>query len=486
MFRLNMKLENALLRNFGINPGDVFIVYGANSYEFLVAFLSGLIAGGTAMSIREVDTKYEMKKMILWTEAKFVFVGTSVRETALFLKNEFPTFQNIIVFDTQFDDCFPTVRNFINEYSETIVDEFIYEPKDCDEIAVILESSGISGAMKATKLGHYDLATCYCRENNTFISDTISCDVFSGHSHMSHHTGLSAHLMSIIYGAKIVSFRSTDVNQFLNAVENYKISRATITPSMLNLINKSDRNFDLSSLQHLFIGGSRVSKKLIDIFLKNHEIEELRNVYTMTELTIQVTRSDNKRCYEAIGKVCPGIEIKVINAKNGQLLGENKTGELCVRSPIKFKGYFKDDNASKELLDDDGWIHTGDIGYFDESENFFIVDRSKDIIKQHGFSYSPVDVEDVFLEHNAVKEAALIGIPYSFEEEIAHAFVVLHKKFEDKINEEDLLHFVNNRTSKIREVKGGVHFVNEIPKTNVGKILRRKLRDVFFNNNNKH
>ncbi|RWS20850.1 hypothetical protein B4U80_04469, partial [Leptotrombidium deliense] len=417
-----LKLSSALVAS-NIKPGDVFIVYGFNSYEFLVALISGIFVGAIAVSMRALDTDYEVKDTILMWDAKCLFVTSQKYETAMFVKQQLPNFKNIFIFDTEQKDFrFPTIRQLIDSSTE-MEEHNIYEPKNKDEFAVILESSGTTGAMKGTKLGHYDLATLYDSRNTSTLYK--KADVFSGHSHMAHLSGLGAHLRSITFGIKIVSIRQSNVEKLVDAIRKYRITRLIITPSTMNLMNKLENVDNLNSLKHVFVGGSRVTQTVINNFLKKFNVEEFRNVYTMTEVTILSTLSDNKINCEAIGKVCPGIQMKVINPATGRLLGENESGELCIKGPIKFKGYHKNEKATKELIDEEGWIHTGDIGYFDDDENFFLVDRLKDIIKQHGYSYSPVDIEDVLLQHEAVKEAAVIGIPYGIDEEISHAFVVL-------------------------------------------------------------
>ncbi|RWS02550.1 4-coumarate--CoA ligase 1-like protein, partial [Dinothrombium tinctorium] len=232
--------------------------------------------------------------------------------------------------------------------------------------------------------------------------------------------------------------------------------------------------------------GSRLPAEVAREFINKYKISQLVNCYGITEAGGSISfNTDVARNYNSVGKVIAGVQVKVVNPQTGALLGENEEGELWVKTYNAFKGYYNNSELVSSIIDSDGWIHSGDIGYYDENEELYVIDRMKDIIKQSGFGYSPVDVEEVLLQHKDVREAAVVGIPDADEGEISHAFVVLKEGVNrEPIDEECLKNFVNERVSALKQIKGDVHIVNELPKTPLGKILRQELRSDYLNNYN--
>ncbi|EJY57325.1 AAEL017533-PA [Aedes aegypti] len=140
------------------------------------------------------------------------------------------------------------------------------------------------------------------------------------------------------------------------------------------------------------------------------------------------------------------------------------------------KGYYKNEQATQETIDAEGWLHSGDTGYFDDEEDFFIVDRIKDLIKYKGFQVAPAEVEDVLLSHPKIRDAAVVGIPDENSGELPAAFVVLQDGVQE-LSATDVQRIVASKLSAQKHIRGGVYFVQEIPKTGSGKILRRELKD---------
>ncbi|RWS18555.1 Luciferin 4-monooxygenase-like protein, partial [Leptotrombidium deliense] len=147
---------------------------------------------------------------------------------------------------------------------------------------------------------------------------------------------------------------------------------------------KADPPPNLKSLKTVFVGGARLPKDVGEEFANKFDVKDLHNVYSMTEITMLATMGETETGnYHAIGKVWYGMQIKIVDIETEALLGENENGEIRVKGPFSFKGYYKKEQLSKDLIDSDGFIKTGDIGYFDENETFYMVDRIKEIIKQN-------------------------------------------------------------------------------------------------------
>lgn len=182
----------------------------------------------------------------------------------------------------------------------------------------------------------------------------------------------------------------------------------------------------------------------------------------------------------SVGSLKTGLYAKVIDTETGKPLGPNQRGELCFKGDCIMKGYLGDVKATQTAILD-GWLHTGDVGYYDNDYEFFIVDRIKELIKYKGFQVPPAEIESLLLTHPKIKDAAVIGKPDELAGELPLAFVVT----QDNVNlsAEEVINYVAERTSPAKRLRGGVKFVKEIAKNPSGKILRRVLRDSLQKDN---
>jgi 4-coumarate--CoA ligase len=178
----------------------------------------------------------------------------------------------------------------------------------------------------------------------------------------------------------------------------------------------------------------------------------------------------------SVGQPVKGLYVKVID-ENGRALGPNETGELCIKGPRIMKGYMNNLQATADTIDKDGWLHSGDIAYYDEDLQFFIVDRIKELIKYKAFQVAPAELEGLLLSNPNIKDAGVIGIPDEESGELPFAFVV--KQPNAQLTESEVRDFVEKNASKIKWLRGGVKFVDEIPKNPTGKILRRQLKELY-------
>lgn len=183
--------------------------------------------------------------------------------------------------------------------------------------------------------------------------------------------------------------------------------------------------------------------------------------------------------YATVGWPISNTEMKIgqLDDPSFKGLAPNETGELMVRGPNVMKGYFKNDEATKAMITDDNWLRTGDIGYFDENGLFYISDRLKELIKVNANQVAPAELEGILREHPDVLDAVVIGIKNDKCGEIPKAFVV--KRAESKVTAEQIQQFVAKQVIKYKQLTGGVQFVDQIPKTATGKILRREIRQIF-------
>lgn len=199
--------------------------------------------------------------------------------------------------------------------------------------------------------------------------------------------------------------------------------------------------------------------------------------YGLSETTRGVMVQNADFCKSgSVGTLKKGLYAKIINTKTGKALGPNERGELCFKGDYIMKGYISDEKSTRAAIKD-GWLHTGDIGYYDDDFEFFVVDRIKELIKYKGYQVPPAELEALLLSMTKVKDAAVIGKPDERAGELPLAFVVKQPNVE--LTEEEVIQFIADRVSPAKRLHGGVIFIDEIPKSPAGKIFRRTLRDML-------
>lgn len=183
--------------------------------------------------------------------------------------------------------------------------------------------------------------------------------------------------------------------------------------------------------------------------------------------------------YAAVGAPMPNIEMKIadINDATFKGLAANEVGEILVRGPNVMKGYFKNEEATRDTITEDKWLRSGDIGHFDEEGLLYISDRLKELIKVNANQVAPAELEAILREHPAILDAVVIGIPHSKCGEVPKAFVI--RRPESNLSEVDVQLFVAKQVIKYKQLTGGIQFVDHIPKSATGKVLRREVRQKF-------
>ena len=273
----------------------------------------------------------------------------------------------------------------------------------------------------------------------------------------------------------------------------FQIRLLTVAPPVLLSLAKSPvvEKYDLSSIESIFTGAAPVGRDLCNEVKKRiPSIKHIIQGFGMTEVTMvaNVGSVKTKTPIESVGLLVNGYELKVVDPETGEALGANKKGELWYRSDQIMKGYLNRPEETSTTIDSEGWLHSGDIGFIDDDGHVFIVDRMKELIKVKGYQVPPAELEDLLLSHPKVKDCAVVGVPCEIRGEVPRAFIV--KKCET-LKEDDVHDFVNGpfyqfsytitfsfseKVTKYKQLKGGVAFIPEIPKSPSGKILRRMLK----------
>jgi acyl-CoA synthetase (AMP-forming)/AMP-acid ligase II len=278
------------------------------------------------------------------------------------------------------------------------------------------------------------------------------------------------------FGASVVTMLRFDLEQFLATLQDHRITQAYLVPPIILALAKHpmvDR-YDLTALQRVVSGAAPLGADLAEEAAQRIGAEIVQG-YGLTE-TSPVTHATPLGMAKAgsIGVTISNTECRVVDPETGEDLEVDEDGEIWIRGPQVMAGYLNNPEATAITIDDDGWLHTGDIGHVDGDGHFFIVDRLKELIKYKGFQVPPAELEAVLLTHPDVADAAVIPIPDLEAGELPKAFVVL--KPGRSATPEQIMEFVASHVAHYKRIRQLV-FLDEIPKSASGKILRRVLRD---------
>ncbi|XP_055523863.1 probable 4-coumarate--CoA ligase 1 [Wyeomyia smithii] len=348
------------------------------------------------------------------------------------------------------------------------------------KLAIIVCSSGTTGRSKGVCLSH-----ALCIANIACMLDCRPTDVLLGFSSLYWLSGVAFLLLGTVSGAtRIITRKSFKPSLALDLLERFRVSLAFFPPSAAIAMLKHPRvlKTDFSNLRVLFSGGSMVSADLKQSFEKLVPKANFHVGYGLSEAGGVVTLSDNN-IYKngCTGYLRPTCRAKIVDDL-GHALDIGKEGEILVKMEYCFLGYYGNQKATDEMLDKEGWLHTGDIGRFDEDGILFVVDRKKDIIKYNNFQISPSEIETVISTLPGVANVCVVGIPITGNDLVT---ALVTRSGNGDVSETDVHQVVERELADFKRLRGGVHFIEKIPLTPSGKVLRKVCRDTaieFFNN----
>jgi acyl-CoA synthetase (AMP-forming)/AMP-acid ligase II len=459
----------ASLASRGFRKGEVFGILTSNIPEYAIMFHGVALLGGVVTPINPLYTEHEIGHQLKDAGARFLVAGEpfidKARQAAQGAKVE-----ELFVFgEAQGATPFASLIERDGELPTVQID-----PRE--DLAALPYSSGTTGLPKGVMLTHRNLVANLCQMNGLDYftdQDTLICVL-----PLFHIYGLMVVMnLGLHKGATIVTMPRFDLEQFLQAVQDHGVTLAQLVPPIVLALSNHPivANYDLSRLHTIFSGAAPLSDSLTRVCIERLKCK-VRQGYGMTE-TSPVTHSspaNNEQVkFGSVGLCAPNTECKIVDLETGKPVGRNREGELCVRGPQIMKGYLNRPEATEHTIDAEGWLHTGDVGYADDEDHFYIVDRAKELIKYKGFQVAPAELEAILLTHPAVADAAVIPIPDDEAGEIPKAYVVLSGKAE----EEEILAFVAARVASFKKVRL-VEFTDRIPKSASGKILRRVLIEI--------
>jgi long-chain acyl-CoA synthetase len=460
------------LDGLGVGKGDRVALLCGNTIEFVVAYFACLGRGIVCVPLNPTAPAPELQRELSVVGARAVVIAPSavagwsgVDRSALGLLAH-------VIATTQDLDGALQFRDLLQHEAAAVVD---MQPND---LAIMLFTSGTAGSPKAAMLSHGNLQSNLDQLDQVRRLDHT--DVVFGVLPLFHIFGLNVVLAySLMRGASLVLIERFDP---MTAIETIRDRKVTLIPGAPPLWMAFEQMPTLpkdsfASVRIALTGASKMPEHTTRALFERYGLLVTEG-YGLTECAPVVTTTTNVEKSTAltkigsIGRVLPGVEVRLVD-ESGENALRGDAGEIWVRGPNVFLGYFEDPQATARALTDDGWLRTGDIAVIDDDGFFYLVDRAKDLIIVSGFNVYPAEVEEAIREHSAVAQAAVVGVEHPHSGEAVRAYVVLRP--DAQLDEDAVIDHCRARLARYK-CPTKVLFVSQLPTGATGKVLRRELR----------
>ncbi|KAG2579138.1 probable 4-coumarate--CoA ligase 5 [Panicum virgatum] len=472
--RLSRRVAAGMRAALGVRPGGTVMLLLPNSVEFALAFLACSRLGAAATTANPLHTPPEIAKQAAASGATVV-----VTEPAFVAKVRGLAGVAVVATGGGAEGCV--------SFADLAAADELAEAAAIDvsnDVVALPYSSGTTGLPKGVMLSHRGLVTSVAqlvdgdnpnldlREDDVVLCVLPMFHVYSLHSIL---------LCGMRAGAALVIMKRFDSARMCELVERHGVTVAPLVPPIVVEIAKSDAidRHDLSSVRMVISGAAPMGKELQDILRAKLPRAVLGQGYGMTEagpvlsMCMAFAKEPLPVKSGACGTVVRNAELKIIDPETGLSLPRNQPGEICIRGKQIMKGYLNNPEATAKTIDAEGWLHTGDIGYVDDDDEIFIVDRLKELIKYKGFQVAPAELEAMLIAHPGIADAAVVPMKDDSCGEIPVAFVVTRGGSD--ITEDEVKQYVAKQVVFYKRLHK-IFFVETIPKAPSGKILRKDLR----------
>ena len=464
--KTHVRLFAAGLHQRGFKKGDVFAIFCPNVPEYAVAFLGVAAVGGINTTVNSLYSSDDLIHQFKDSGARFLLT------VAPFLDRALPAAQACGIEEVfvlgEAENCTPYAALLQNDGNMPEVD--IDPEKD---LVVLPYSSGTTGLSKGVMLTHRNLVANMVLALS--VNDVDETDTTIAVLPFFHIYGMVLILCLAIYrGALLVTVPRFELEQFLELIQKHRATFLSLVPPLVLALAKQPMvdNYDLSSIKRISCGAAPLGEELQKACARRLDCIIYQG-YGLTEVSgaSHVCKAEMSAQYPgSVGYVLPNTESKFVDTETGAELGRNERGEICIRGPHVMVGYLNNKQATEGCIDNEGWFHTGDVGFIDDNDIFYVVDRVKELIKYKGYQVAPAELEALLVSNPHIADAAVIPSPDEEAGEVPKAFIVR----KDDISEEEILKFVAEQVAPHKKIRR-LEFVDEIPKSASGKILRRFL-----------
>ncbi|MCG7593878.1 4-coumarate--CoA ligase family protein [Mycobacterium sp. PSTR-4-N] len=472
----------------GLGVGDVVGLLAPNSSAFAVAFHGILRAGVTATTINALFTAKDIAKQLTDSRAAMLItVSALAPQAAEAVAMVGLDAENLVVLDGpgRAADGHPNAVELLD--GNPAPPEVTFAPSS--HLAALPYSSGTTGNPKGVMLTHRNLVAnvAQIRPLHGMVPDDVVLAVLP----FFHIYGMTVLLNAALHArARLVIMPSFDLAKFLGNIAEHRATIAFIAPPVAVALAKHPMvdEHDLSSLKVVMSGaapldadlGRAVAERLGCRVVQGYGMSELSPVSHITPFDAGKHDMHVDAPLSSVGWTVSNAVSKIVDPETGDDInppeeGLSATGELWFKGPNVMAGYLNNDDATRSTIDDEGWLHTGDLAQVDAHGCVYIVDRLKELIKYKGYQVPPAELEAVLLGHPGIADAAVIGVPDDEGEEVPKAYVV--KQPDAELTEDEVIEFVAGQVAPYKKVRR-VQFIDAIPKSASGKILRKDLRTV--------
>ena len=480
------RLANALL-NLGVTKGQRVAMLQVNCNQCVEAYFAAAKIGAIYLPMNFRAKGDELTYILNNAEASTLFAGE--RYTGL-VKSVMPNLASMRHF-ISLESKQAGMLYYEDMMASSPAEEPVTEIDD-DDTTILMYTAGTTGFPKGVMLSHNSFAL-YAMENITPADPELEeRNILT--VPLYHIAGIQAMMAAIYGGRTLIIERQFEPKEWMELVEREKANRAMMVPTMLKqLIDHPDfGKHDLSSLKVITYGAASMPLETIKRTLALFPGVSFINAFGQTETASTITtlgpedhliRGDENeeekekklKRLSSIGKPMPDVEMKVVDEESNEL-HTGEVGEILARGPRVMTGYWKDKEKTESIIDKDGWVHTGDMGYIDEDGYFFLAGRATNMIIRGGENISPEEVEAVLHTYPKIEEAAVIGVPDEEWGEQPRAVVVLKKG--EKATPEEIIEYCRAKLTSFKRPRS-VLFVDELPRNTMGKVLTRELREKY-------
>ncbi len=452
------------LQEKGVKRDDRVAIYSANSPEWIMTYYAVMRLGAAVVPISAAYKSSEVTHMITDTGARLALLSEALA-TNVPSPGELPSLEEALIFEK--DPVLSALREEKGEGAQP-VDTVECEP---DDMCKVLFTGGTTGIPKGAMISHKNLL--YTAQNVCYHERLVPGD--AGLCFMPlNHVFASIHIMiSTLYaGATLVLHKGFDMDEIISSIGSNKVTRLYAVPTVyIRFLNTPECHKHLRSVKYSFSAATSMPSEIVRQWKDTFGLA-IHEAYGMTETSSLVTFNHIfQHRIGSVGTPAGIVEVKIIDP-DGRELPNGQDGEIIIRGPNVTKGYLnRPDETAKTFSGD--WLHSGDVGHFDEDGYVYIVDRLKDVIITGGLNVFPNEVEEVIYTHEAVEECSVVGLPNEEYGEAVTAFIRLKK--DHGPSEGDLIRFCKEKMASYKAPKK-ILFVDDFPRTPQGKILKRELR----------
>lgn len=474
----------AALKALGVKKGDRVAVMLPNCPQFVIAYYAILALGGIVVQTNPMYVERELQYQLNDAGAAYLIVLDLLYPRAEAVRNSTSLQKIILVSLPALGSYSGALGNKVYKFDELLAQfpaDAIVEVVSPEDIAVLQYTGGTTGASKGAMLTHRNLVS-NCFQVREFMKATF----FDGQERiltalpLFHVYGMTCCMNLVIcFGGTMLLVPRFDATLILQTIHRYRPTSFPGAPTMyVALLNHPDlTKYDIKSINTCLSGSAPLP---VEVQIRFEEVTGASVVegYGLSEAS-PVTHCNPIRGPRKIGSIgvpYPDTVCRIVDIETGQDLPPGQVGELVIRGPQVMKGYWQKPEETAQALKD-GWLYTGDLAKMDEDGFFYIVDRKKDMIIAGGYNIYPREVEEVLYQHPKIKEAIVVGVPDSYRGETVKAYVVV--KEGERLTEQEVIDYCNTNLARYK-VPRLVEFRQELPKTAVGKILRRILREEAF------